>query len=90
MSIEEQILQKIKIMITRSHGSAEDAFNFFDEDHDAGLNKKELSKMLKHAEVSGFIRGLAASKIIEELDVNEDGKLQWSELEAFITKAMQE
>lgn len=90
MSVEEQILQKIKILISREHGTAEEAFNFFDADNDAGLKRGEVINMLKASEVSGFIRGIAATKIIEELDTNNDGLLQWNELEGFIKKAMEE
>lgn len=81
-------MDKIKIMIIRRFDTPHDAFNFFDKDHDKGLNRIELMALLKEAGVGGFIRSLAATKIIHSLDKNNDGLLQWDELEELITKAM--
>lgn len=85
---EQELMEKIKIMIVRRFDSPQDAFNFFDKDHNKGLNKIELTALLKEAGVSGFIRSLAATKIIHTLDRNKDGLLQWEELEALIMRAM--
>jgi len=85
---EQELMEKIKIMIVRRFDSPQDAFNFFDQDHDKGLNRIELMALLKEAGVSGFIRGLAAAKIIQTLDKNKDGLLQWEELEDLIMRAM--
>jgi len=85
---ETELMEKIKIMIVRRFETPQDAFNFFDKDHDKGLNRIELTALLKEAGVGGFIRSLAATKIIHMLDKNKDGLLQWSELEELITRAM--
>ncbi|MDT0559475.1 EF-hand domain-containing protein [Ichthyenterobacterium sp. W332] len=82
MSKKAKILDKIKILITNHFEKPEDAFAFFDENGDGKLEKKELSRLLKEAEISGFIRGIVASRLIDGYDIDGDGYIDWSEFKA--------
>ncbi|MBQ0769756.1 MAG: EF-hand domain-containing protein [Bizionia sp.] len=79
MSTKETILNKIQILITKHFDSPENAFQFFDENGNGKLSKKEIQNLLKEAEISGFIRGVVASKLIEGYDKDGDGLVSWSE-----------
>lgn len=84
MSTKEKILNKIQILITNNFDNPEDAFNFFDKDGDGKLTKREIKKLLKEAEISGFIRGIVSSKLIEGYDKDGDGLINWEEFKAAI------
>lgn len=86
MTTEESILNKIQILITNHFDTPQKAFNFFDEDHDQKLNKSEIVKLLKEAEISGFIRGIVTSKLIEGYDKDGDALIDWEEFKAAVTK----
>ena len=79
MASKKKILKKIQIVITNHFDTPEDAFNFFDKNGDGTLSKKEIVKLLKQAEISGFIRGVVSSKLIEGYDKDGDGKVNWKE-----------
>lgn len=79
MSTKEAILNKIQILITNHFSSPEKAFAFFDKDGDGKLTKSEISTLLKQAEISGFIRGIVASKLIEGYDKDGDELIDWDE-----------
>jgi len=86
MTTEESILNKIQILITNHFTTPEMAFSFFDKDHDQKLTKSEIVKLLKEAEISGFIRGLVSSKLIEGYDKNADELIDWEEFQLAISK----
>ncbi|APQ18386.1 EF-hand domain-containing protein [Maribacter hydrothermalis] len=86
MTTEESILNKIQILITNHFSTPEMAFNFFDENNDHKLTKSEIVKLLKEAEISGFIRGIVSSKLIEGYDKNGDELIDWQEFKAAIAK----
>lgn len=86
MTTEESILNKIQILITNHFDSPQKAFNFFDEDHDQKLTKSEVVKLLKEAEISGFLRGIVSSKLIEGYDKNGDELIDWEEFKAAVAK----
>lgn len=79
MSTKKEIVHKIRIVLTNHFETPEKAFNFFDKNSDGGLFKKEIVKLLKQAEVSGFLRGLAASKLVSGYDFSDDDKVDWRE-----------
>jgi len=79
MSRKKEILNKISIAITNHFDTPEEAFNFFDKNSDGTLSKTEIIKLLKQAEISGFIRGIVASKLIEGYDFTNDKKIEWKE-----------
>ncbi|WP_426430796.1 EF-hand domain-containing protein [Winogradskyella sp. HB-48] len=79
MSTKEQILNKIQILITNHFRTPEEAFLFFDEDGDGKLSKDEIKTLLKQAEISGFLRGIVSSKLIEGYDKDGDELINWQE-----------
>jgi len=86
MTTEESILNKIQILITNHFDTPEDAFSFFDADSSGKLKKSEIVKLLKQAEISGFIRGLVGSKLIEGYDKSDDEEIDWQEFKAAVDK----
>lgn len=84
MSTKETILKKIEILITNHFNTPEDAFAFFDRDGDKKLSKDEIKTLLKQAEISGFIRGIVTTKLIEGYDKNNDELISWEEFKAAI------
>lgn len=79
MATKEIILNKIQILISNSFKTPEQAFAFFDNDKDGKLSKKEISELLKKAEISGLIRGVVTSKLIEGYDKDGDELVNWKE-----------
>ena len=84
MGTKETILNKIQILITNHYSTPEEAFAFFDEDGDGVLSKKEIVRLLKDAEISGFIRGMVSSKLIEGYDKDGDDVINWEEFKSAI------
>lgn len=78
---EQQILDKIKIVLTQQFNSPEEAFQFFDEDGDGILSREEVVELLKHAEVNRFLRGVVATKLMEKFDASSDEFIAWTEFE---------
>ena len=89
MATKEIILNKIQILISNSFKSPEEAFAFFDNDKDGKLSKKEISELLKKAEISGLIRGIVTSKLIEGYDKDGDQLVNWNEFKAAIDEIKQ-
>ncbi|WP_298367317.1 EF-hand domain-containing protein [uncultured Lutibacter sp.] len=79
MESKKTILKKIQILITNQFSTPEDAFNFFDKKGSGKLSKTEIVELLKQAEISGFIRGMVSSKLIEGYDLDGDGLISWDE-----------
>ncbi|WP_299101205.1 EF-hand domain-containing protein [uncultured Winogradskyella sp.] len=79
MGAKEDILNKIQILITNHFSTPEKAFAFFDKNGDGKLNNSEIVKLLKQAEISGFIRGIVSSKLIEGYDKDGDERINWEE-----------
>lgn len=86
MATKEIILNKIQILITNHFNTPEEAFAYFDKDSNGKLTKKEIVTLLKHAEISGFIRGLVSTKLIEGYDKDGDGLIGWNEFTAAINE----
>ncbi|WP_281542832.1 EF-hand domain-containing protein [Maribacter aestuarii] len=86
MTTEESILNKIQILITNHFQTPEEAFEFFDQDNDRKLNKGEIVKLLKEAEINGFLRGIVSSKLIEGYDKNKDELIDWEEFKMAVSK----
>jgi len=90
MATKEIILNKVQILITNNFNSPEEAYSFFDKNGSGKLSKKEIVKLLKSAEISGFIRGLVASKLIEGYDKDGDGLIDWEEFKFAIDEITDE
>ena len=84
MATKEMILNKLQILISNNFKSPEEAFAFFDNDKDGKLSKKEISELLKKAEINGLIRGLVTNKLIEGYDKDGDQLVNWNEFKAAI------
>ncbi|SEQ17914.1 EF-hand domain pair [Hyunsoonleella jejuensis] len=86
MASKKTIIKKIQIVLTKHFESPQDAFNFFDKNGDGKLSKSEVVKLLKEAEINGFIRGLVGSKLIEGYDKDGDGKIDWKEFKTAVAE----
>lgn len=86
MTTEESILNKVQILITNHFDTPEAAFSFFDADSSGKLKKSEIVNLLKQAEISGFIRGLVGSKLIEGYDKTGDEEIDWQEFKTAVDK----
>jgi len=86
MATKETILNKIQILITNKFETPEEAFAFFDADSNGKLKKSEIVKLLKEAEINGFIRGLVGSKLIEGYDNSGDELIDWEEFKTAVDK----
>ena len=84
MGAKENILRKIRILITNQFDSPEEAFSFFDSDDDGRLKKSEIKKLLKSAAVNGFIRGVVASELLKGYDKSSDDTISWDEFKVAI------
>jgi len=82
MATKETILNKIHALISNHFETPEEAFAFFDKDSDGKLTKKEIVRLLKQAEISGFIRGFVSTKLIEGYDKDGDDLINWEEFKA--------
>lgn len=86
MATKDSILNKIQILITNNFDSPEAAYSFFDKDGDGKLKKREIVELLKKAEISGFIRGIVSSKLIEGYDSSGDELIDWEEFKSAVNK----
>lgn len=86
MATKDMILDKIQILITNKFQTPEEAYNFFDEDGDGKLKKSEIVELLKKAEISGFLRGIVSSKLIEGYDKSGDEYIDWEEFKEAVGK----
>ena len=84
MASKKDILNKLKILISRRFKSDEDAMNYFDKNSNLYLEKSEVVDLLKEAGVSRWITNIAAGQIISKFDENGDDKLGWEEFKKAI------
>lgn len=85
MEPKENILRKIRILITNQFDTPEEAFSFFDSDTNVRLKVSEIKRLLKDAEINGFIRGVVANELLKEYDDFSDTTLDWEELKIVIS-----
>ena len=86
MSAKENILRKIRILITNQFDSPEEAFRFFDSDKEGRLRKSEIKKLLKGAEVNGFLRSVVANELLKGYDISSDDTINWEEFKVAISE----
>ncbi|TXD49654.1 EF-hand domain-containing protein [Polaribacter sp. IC073] len=84
MGAKENILRKIRILITNQFDSPEEAFSFFDSDKDGRLKITEIKKMLESAAINGFIRGVVAKELLKGYDRSSDDTINWEEFKVAI------
>ena len=86
MGAKESILRKIRILITNQFDSPEEAFSFFDSEKDGRLKKSEIKKLLRAAEISGFLRAVVASELLKGYNKNSDDMISWEEFKVAISE----
>lgn len=86
MATKATILNKIQILITNQFETPEEAFSFFDKDSDGKLKRSEIIKLLKEAEINGFIRGIVANKLVAGYDMSGDEYIDWEEFKTAVDK----
>jgi hypothetical protein len=71
------------LVASRFGGDYKAAFEHYDANKDGGVDKSELGHLLSDAGVgNGMTRGTWASRIIEKIDSDRDGKIEWSEFQS--------
>jgi len=86
MSAKENVLRKIRILITNQFDSPEEAFQFFDSDKDGRLRKTEIKKLLRSAEINGFLSGFVANELLKGYDKSSDDTISWDEFKVAIAE----
>lgn len=86
MGAKESILRKIRILITNQFDTPEEAFQFFDSDNNGTLRKSEIKRLLRQAEVNGFIRNFVAEELLKGYDKSSDDTISWEEFKAAISE----
>ena len=86
MGAKESILRKIRILITNQFDTPKEAFSFFDSDKDGRLKVSEIKRLLKDAEVNGFLRGIVASELLKGYDNSGDDTINWEEFKIAISE----
>lgn len=84
MIAKENILRKIRILITNEFDTPEEAFCFFNSDKDGRLRKSEIKKMLRSAEINGFLSGFVANELLKGYDKSSDDTISWEEFKVAI------
>jgi len=90
MASKKEIYNKLKILITQSFDDPEKAFKFFDKNEDGELEKGELKVLIKEAQVSKFLSGIVASKLLDGLDDDKTKSLNWQEFKKATKKLLAE
>ena len=90
MASKKDILKKIRILITQKFENPVEAFNFFDKNGDGFLTRAELKELVKQAEVSRFLSGIVASKMLDGLDEDKNEKFNWREFKKAVNKLIVE
>lgn len=84
MRAKENVLRKIRILITNQFDSPEEVLSFFDADKNGRLKKYEIKKMLRAAEINGFLRGVVAKELLKGCDKKSDDTINWEEFKVAI------
>src|SRR5258706_10413208 len=86
---ERELKTKVGALVqSKFGGNYKAAFEHYDADKSGSIDKHELVHLLADAGVgSGLTRGTWASRIIEKLDSNADGAIEWSEFESVFAVA---
>ena len=90
MASKKEILKKIRVLLTQEFNDPESAFNFFDKNKDGALDRDEIKKMLRKADISRFLTPLVAEKMLSDLDKSEDKKVEWKEFRKSVSDLMKD
>jgi hypothetical protein len=86
MEAKENILRKIRILITNQFDSPEEAFSFFESEDCGRLKISEIKRLLKGAESNGFISGFVADKLFINYKSSCDDTINWEEFKLAISE----
>ena len=90
MASKKDILRKIRILLNQQFETPQAAFNFFDKNGNGQLSKGEIKGMLLAADISGFLTGLVARTLINELDRSQNDEVSWPEFKDEVKKLLSE
>ncbi len=90
MSSKKEVLNKIKILLSRRFKTDKEAFKFFEKNSNLYLDKSEVAALLKEAGVSRWITSLAAGQIIAKFDKDGNKELDWQEFKGAIKELSKE
>ena len=65
----------------------EQAFRLFDADSDGFIDKREISELIQYEQKS-WSRSTEFEEILSEIDLNNDGKIDFQEFVGHITQAV--
>lgn len=85
MEVKESTLRKIRILITNQFDTPEEALSFFDSDYHGRLKKCELKRVLRDAEVNGFLSKVVANELLHGYNDFSDETINWEEFKAAIS-----
>lgn len=76
-----ELQEKVGSLVDRDFGGDfEKAFHHFDRNKDQGIGRNELNRLLKDARIGNvFTRPIWIDGIIDTMDNDHDGKIQWRE-----------
>lgn len=87
---ETELKEKIQRLMLRKYGdtsreSMEKLFREYDKNKSSNIDKEELERLLKDAEVGNFVtRGEWVKGIMKKLDANGDKSISWREFDSVI------
>lgn len=86
----QEVIQKVQVLVkTKFNGDFMFAFKAYDLDHNGKLGHKDVSKLLEDAGVGNWLtRGVWASGVISELDLDDDGTVSIPELAFAMAKSV--
>ncbi len=76
---KEKILINIENLMRLKFNTAREAFDYYDDDKDGELTKKNFKQLLKEAQINKMIRGLVAEFMINEFDTSKTRTVNWNE-----------
>ncbi|WP_339661030.1 EF-hand domain-containing protein [uncultured Polaribacter sp.] len=85
MSTNNNLIRKIRILITNQFDTPEEALDFFDSKSEGRFRKTEIKKILRLAAETGFIKGIVAQEILKGYDKPSDDTINWEELKSLIS-----
>lgn len=85
MNSNNNLIRKIRILITNQFDTPEEALDFFDSKNEGRLRKSEIKKILRLAAENGFIKGIVAQEILKGYDKPSNDTISWEELKVMIS-----
>jgi len=79
----KELKEKVKKLVAKNfQGDYEKAFRHYDANQSGSVDKEEITKLLKDADVGNWAtRGSWVDGILSKMDTNKDGKIDWKEFQ---------